>query len=182
MTDYLKPEEYDACYFDGASQRYKHNAGYSEYKRWCRHEGVNSSGEYWKDKAIELVEKFDLKGKKTLELGCAKGFLVHDMLELGVNAFGLDVSEYARNCAEDEKTKQRIFLGDAREMVKTFKDKEFDFVFSLKFLECIHEQSLELLNKQLTRISKEQYHEFAGNGNEYYTDENIIKKLFAHNH
>ncbi len=180
MTTSLLPEEYDASYFDGASQALRHNAGYSKYERWKRHDGESSSGEYWKDKAKDLVKEFNLKGKKTLELGCAKGFLVHDMLGMGVNAFGLDVSEYAAAQAETDKVKDRIFLGDARTDLSQFQDNEFDVVFSLRFLECIAEEDISVLVTQINRISKAQFHETDKEPNSlYYLKRNVDDLSFT---
>ena len=99
----LLPVEYDASYFDGVTQALAHNAGYSRYARWPSAdagrmtEGRASTGEYWRDKAVEMVHRFDLVGKSVLEIGCAKGFLVEDMVAEGVDAFGLDVSAWAIN-------------------------------------------------------------------------------------
>ena len=42
------------------------------------------------------------KGSRVLDVGCAKGFLVKDFLDLGIDAYGLDISEYAlKNCEEE---------------------------------------------------------------------------------
>ena len=171
----LKPEEYDASYFDGETQPTQHGAGYSNYERWKRHEGVNSLGEYWKDRARGLVDQLQLEGKKTLELGCAKGFLVKDMNEMGVNAFGLDVSAYAISNAEDEKTRLKLFQGDARTALAQFKDNEFDFLFSLRFLECIPETDLPSLMNEIKRISVQHHHVTSKDANQdFYLTKNLV--------
>jgi len=47
-------------------------------------------------------------GKSILDFGCAKGYLVHALNILGVNAYGYDVSEYAlKNCKEE--VRKRLF-------------------------------------------------------------------------
>ena len=98
----LSPEEYDQSYFDGSTARDKHNAGYDKYERWYRKNSETSLGEFWKDYAHALFKEHKLRGKKVLEIGCAKGFVVEDLRELGIDAYGLDVSEYAISQASEK--------------------------------------------------------------------------------
>ena len=68
-------------YFDG-----KRAYGYGGYKYDGR----------WKPVAKRIVKHFNLKrGSKVLDIGCGKGFLVKDLLDTGINAYGLDISTYA---------------------------------------------------------------------------------------
>ena len=80
----LSSAEYNASYFDGKDQVMAHNAGYSSYKRWKRTVGDNSLGEYWLDEAKRLLDGHNLTNLKVLEIGCAKGFMVQDLNDLGV--------------------------------------------------------------------------------------------------
>lgn len=88
----LQPEEYNVYYFDGSNQQYKHNGGYSDYTRerdWC----------YWV--ADKLVQRYpNLIGKKIVEIGCAYGYTVQRLRELGVLAFGRDISPFAISQAD----------------------------------------------------------------------------------
>ena len=152
----LTTAEYDDSYFDGKDATYQHNAGYSEYVRWKRKEGENSLGEYWLDYSSKLKEEFSLSGK-VLEIGCAKGFVVEDLRSMGVNAYGLDVSEYAISKAV-KKIKPYLYIGDARTYLVNFADEEFDVVFSLSTLECFTEAELPVLIAEMNRISKRQFH------------------------
>ena len=54
----------------------------------------------WKSVAKRIVKEYNLKkGSKVLDVGCGKGFLVKDLINLGIDAYGLDISEYAiKNC------------------------------------------------------------------------------------
>ena len=38
------------------------------------------------------------KKSNVLEFGCAHGFLIKCLIDYGVNAYGVDISEYAINC------------------------------------------------------------------------------------
>src|SRR6476660_6877599 len=75
--------EYGELYFDGPRE-----FGYGGY----RYDGR------WVPVARDIVQHFGLKpGDRILDIGCAKGFLVKDLITVcpGLEAFGLDVSEYA---------------------------------------------------------------------------------------
>lgn len=68
-------------YFDGPR-----DYGYGGY----RYDGR------WKPVAQDLIDHFGLsRGDRLLDVGCAKGFLVKELVELGIDAYGIDVSEYA---------------------------------------------------------------------------------------
>jgi 2-polyprenyl-3-methyl-5-hydroxy-6-metoxy-1,4-benzoquinol methylase len=153
----LQPSEYDISYFDGAKTKSPHGAGYSSYERWHRVRGVNSLGEYWKDLASQYKGKFNLAGKKVLEIGCAKGFVVEDLRGMGVDARGIDVSSYAISQASDA-VKPFLVVGDVRTALSQFGNKQFDVVFSLRVLECIPEADLPSLVSELNRVSKFQFH------------------------
>ncbi len=170
----LQPSEYDMAYFDGSLGPYRHNAGYSEYKRWYRNEGEGSTGEFWKDMAAGWINHLALSGKRVLEIGCAKGFLVKDLRDMGVDAYGLDVSQYAiENC--EPEVAQYLTVGDARTYLSNYARNEWDIVLSLRFLECIDEADLPALVSEINRISKKSVHvvdNFVGaksGAGQYYT-------------
>ena len=80
-------KQYGEMYFDGPR-----DYGYGGY----RYDGR------WLPVARDIVAHFGLKpGMRVLDVGCAKGFLVKDLMTAcpGLEAFGLDVSLYAlMNC------------------------------------------------------------------------------------
>ena len=50
----------------------------------------------WISVAKDIIKHFHLsKGQKVLDIGCAKGFLVKDLVDLGIDAVGIDISKYA---------------------------------------------------------------------------------------
>lgn len=170
----LQPNEYDASYFDGRTQTYMHNAGYSSYTRWYRTEGENSSGEFWKDYANRWVNHLALSGKKVLEVGCAKGFIVKDLRDAGVDAYGLDVSSYAISQCEPGMSTY-LTVGDARTALAGYARNEFDVLLTFRFLECISDADMPALVTQMNRISRKQVHvvdNFTGvkeGAGQYYT-------------
>ncbi len=105
---------YGEEYFDGARE-----FGYGGYKYDGR----------WVPVAADIVAHFDLKrGDRVLDVGCAKGFLVRDLLDLGVDAYGLDISKYALMNSEPA-TIGRLHLGTASDL--PFPDDSFQAVISI---------------------------------------------------
>jgi len=153
----LQPSEYDMSYFDGKLGSLQHNAGFSEYKRWYRYDGINSSGEFWTDKAAGWINHLALSGKKVLELGCAKGFIVEELRNAGVDAYGMDVSQYAISCASDV-IKPYLYLGDVRTDLTRFSDREFDILISFRLMECIDDSEVDNLITSMSRIARKQVH------------------------
>lgn len=116
-------------YFDG-----DRSSGYGGY----RYDGR------WIPIAQRFVEHWRLQpGDRVLDVGCAKGFLVKDLMAVcpGLEVFGIDVSQYALDHAESE-VKDRLFLGDARSI--PFPDGFFRGVISINAIhnleldDCLH--------------------------------------------
>jgi ubiquinone/menaquinone biosynthesis C-methylase UbiE len=152
----LKPEEYDTSYFDGDLVENPHPAGYSKYGRWFRYDGENSLGEYWKDYANKLLTSQAIQGKKVLELGCAYGFIVEDLRNMGVDAYGIDFSKYALGKASPE-VKPYLIEGDIRTILSGYKNKEFDLVFGITILQCLKDTEITPLMTEVKRIGKKAY-------------------------
>lgn len=120
--------EYGQMYFDGPREY-----GYGGY----RYDGR------WIPVARDIVKHFGLKpGDRVLDVGCAKGFLVKDLLQVcpGLEVFGLDISEYALKHCEPEVV-GRLHLGTGSRL--PFPDNSFQCVISLNTIhnfdraECI---------------------------------------------
>ncbi len=111
--------EYGQQYFDGARE-----VGYGGY----RYDGR------WIPIAEDIVRHFNLKaGDRILDVGCAKGFLVKDLMKVcpGLEAFGLDISEYALTHCEPEVV-GRLHRGSADRL--PFPDNSFSAVISINTL------------------------------------------------
>jgi ubiquinone/menaquinone biosynthesis C-methylase UbiE len=108
--------EYGEMYFDGPR-----DYGYGGY----RYDGR------WIPVAEDMVAHFALKpGDRVLDVGCAKGFLVKDLMKVcpGLEVFGLDISRYALLRCEPEVV-GRLHLGNALEL--PFPDRSFQAVIAL---------------------------------------------------
>jgi SAM-dependent methyltransferase len=72
-------------YEDGVKKKL---SGYTNY-RWMPTRSISE--------AVEIKKRFAFKN--CVDVGCAKGFLVHALRLLGCDAYGEDISEYAiKNC------------------------------------------------------------------------------------
>jgi ubiquinone/menaquinone biosynthesis C-methylase UbiE len=123
-------------YFDG-SREY----GYGGY----RYDGR------WRLVAQDIISHFGLgPGSRILDIGCAKGFLVKDLVDAcpGLQAYGIDVSRYAlMNCEPD--VVGRLHQGTADNL--PFPDGSFDAVVSINTL---HNLSRERCIKALSEIER----------------------------
>lgn len=105
----------------------------------------------WKSFAEKLIAHYGIKpGMRVLDIGCAKGFLLHEFKQLipGLEVAGLDISDYAiANGMESAKPFMRV--GNAMEL--PWPDKHFDLVLSINTL---HNLQLPGLCKALREIQR----------------------------
>jgi SAM-dependent methyltransferase len=126
-------------YFDG-ERKY----GYGGY----RYDGR------WLPVAEAMVQHYALKpDARILDIGCAKGFLVHDFMQVlpGGDVIGMDVSEYAIANAMPE-IKHRVSVGNAVSL--PYPDKAFDLVVSINALHNLRIYDLEKALKEIERVGK----------------------------
>ncbi len=132
-------KKYDFEYFDG-DRKY----GYGGYKYDGR----------WIPVAKDIIEHFGLKpGDRLLDIGCAKGFLIKDLLDSlpGLEVFGLDISDYAiKNCHKD--IIGRIHKGNAKDL--PFPSNSFDAVISLDTIHNLNRYDVIIALKEIQRIIK----------------------------
>lgn len=131
--------EYGEMYFDGPREY-----GYGGY----RYDGR------WIPIAEDMIAHFGLKpGMRVLDVGAAKGFLVKDFMIAcpGLEAFGVDVSEYALKHCEPEVV-GRLHLGNAVSL--PFPDHSFDAVISLNTLHNLKKPELIVALGEIMRVTK----------------------------
>lgn len=88
---------------------------------------------------------------KYLDIGCGEGWLVCELIELGLNAVGIDISEVALAEAS-KKLPGHFFHGDVTAL--PFADKSFDTVVSSDCLEHLTPGDVRLALKEIHRVTK----------------------------
>ncbi len=105
----------------------------------------------WKPVAKDIIDHFGLKpGDKVLDVGCAKGFLVKDLLAEGIDAYGVDISEYALQNCEPEVV-GRLHLGSADSL--PFPDNSFDCVLSLNTIHNLTRDKAIVAIQEVERLA-----------------------------
>lgn len=131
---------YNEDYFErGIEKKVSNYAGYS----WER------LGFYFRETAKHIVDKFN--PKTVLDAGCAKGYLVYALRQLGVDACGIDASEYAVSQALEE-VKDRIKQGLIQKL--PYKDNQFDVVICFDVMEHIPEDEVDKVLSEFVRVAK----------------------------
>jgi ubiquinone/menaquinone biosynthesis C-methylase UbiE len=137
-------KQYGEDYWDG-DRRY----GYG---------GYNYMPGRWRSVAKELIATYDLgPDSKILDIGCGKGFLLHEMLilEPKLKVKGLDISEYGINSATD-LVKTHLQIQQAQS-IYSFANYEFDLVISLGTLHNLRLFDLKVALNEIERVSKQSY-------------------------
>lgn len=132
--------QYGREYFDGSR-----DTGYGGY----RYDGR------WVAIAEDMVEHFGLEpGDRVLDIGCAKGFLVKDFMKAcpGLEAFGLDISEYAVMHCEPEVV-GRLHLGNCRKL--PFPDHSFDAVVAINTIHNLPRDEVIQSLREIMRVTRD---------------------------
>jgi cyclopropane fatty-acyl-phospholipid synthase-like methyltransferase len=130
--------EYGFDYFDGSR-----DYGYGGY----RYDGR------WLPVAEDIVRHFNLRsGQRLLDVGCAKGFLVKDLMTVcpGLEVFGLDISRYALMHCEPEVI-GRLHLGSADYL--PFPDNSFDAVLAINSIHNLERSDVKLALQEIQRLA-----------------------------
>tara|TARA_B100001248_G_scaffold260540_1_gene249064 strand:+ start:81172 stop:81837 length:666 start_codon:yes stop_codon:yes gene_type:complete len=115
--------------------------------------GMNYDGR-WKKVAQAMADHYQLKaGDKILDVGCGKGFLLHDfsLVVPGIEVYGLDISGYAIENAKEE-VRGNIQQGHAKQL--PFEDNSFDLVLSINTLHNLYCYELFDALQEIERVSK----------------------------
>lgn len=110
----------------------------------------------WKSVVARLQNYYGLgSDSSVLDIGCAKGFLIHDFMEdiPGIKVAGLDISDYAlRNATE--MARPFVHMGNAKEL--PFADNSFDLVISINSLHNILDvNEVKRALREIQRVSRQ---------------------------
>lgn len=112
----------------------------------------------WKPVAEALIRTYNLSpGSKILDVGCGKGFLLHEMLllEPELQVSGFDISAHGISGATD-LVRPHLLLHQAQ-LIYPFADQEFDLVISLGTLHNLRLFDLQAALNEIERVGKQAY-------------------------
>jgi len=136
----------------------KYGKNYWDGKRRFGYGGYRYIPGRWKNVAKKLIKTYKLKaGSKILDVGCGKGFLLHEMLKLEpkLQIHGFDISNYAiKNIIKNKNLK--IFKHRAEKKFP-YKSNSFDLVISLATLHNLKVFDLEKSICEIERVGKKKY-------------------------
>lgn len=116
--------------------------------------GFNYHSRFWQPVIPTFQQHFGLKTESSvLDVGCAKGFMLHDMSQLipGITVRGIDISSYAiENAIEDMKPQVRV--ADARAL--PFPDKSFDVVISINTIHNLERDDCAQALREIQRVQR----------------------------
>jgi ubiquinone/menaquinone biosynthesis C-methylase UbiE len=116
--------------------------------------GFNYHPRFWQPVVPTLREHFKLgAGSSLLDIGCGKGFMLHDLAELipGIVVKGIDISSYAIEHAIEDM-KPHVQVGDARKL--PFPDKSFDAVMSINTIHNLKRDDCGQALREIERVAR----------------------------
>jgi len=131
---------FDRAFFDGERRH-----GYG---------GFNYLPRFWQPVVPAFREHFHLQaGDALLDVGCAKGFMLHDLAGLipGLNVAGIDISAYAiENAIADMKPFVKV--ADAESL--PFPDQSFDVVISINTIHNLDRDACATALQEIERVGR----------------------------
>ena len=139
-SDRAVARKFDKEYFDG--ERLTGYGGYSYNPR------------FWSKTVEYIKDYYKLTNRsKILDIGCAKGFMMHDLSLLipGAEIKGIDISNYAKHNAI-ESMKSNITVGNANNL--PFEENSFDLVIAINTLHNLPLIDCKQAFKEINRVTK----------------------------
>jgi len=130
--------------------------------------------EKWFNDYVKFITENIPKESKGLELGCGMGLAVKLLSDIGYDMIGVDISKLflEQGGKEYNLPKEKLILADALHL--PFKDKSFDFVCCIDFIE--HVSDVKSCLKEIARVTKKYIVIFSPN---YYDIFTWIKNIFT---
>jgi ubiquinone/menaquinone biosynthesis C-methylase UbiE len=121
--------------------------------RKCGYGGYKYDGR-WKAVAARMRDYYELPDNAAiLDIGCGKGFMLHDFKDLmpECTVAGVDVSEYAiENAMESVKPFLRVVSAESL----PYPDKSFDLVISINSIHNLPIDRLKTALREVERVSR----------------------------
>ncbi len=131
--------QFERAYFDGTREE-----GYGGYHYDGR----------WVPIAQDIIAYYGLApGSRVLDIGCAKGFLVKDIMEVcpGLEAIGLDISNYATSNGHPDVA-GRMVRGDVQHL--PFENDAFDAVICINVVHNLQREACVAAIAEVARVAK----------------------------
>lgn len=132
--------QFGKAYYDG--ERLYGYGGYAYHPR------------FWQPTVKRFRDHYQLpEDGSLLDVGCAKGFMLHDFKELMPNLTiaGLDISEYAMEHAL-ETVKPFLRVGNAKQL--PYEDNAFDLVISINTIHNLPLSECKQALREIERVSR----------------------------
>lgn len=132
--------KFDVEYFDG--------------DRLTGYGGYNYSPRFWTDTVAHIKDFYHLDdNSKILDIGCAKGYMMHDLSLLipGAEIKGVDVSNYAKENSI-ESMQDNIVVANANNL--PFPDNYFDLVIAINTLHNLPLIDCKQAFREINRVTK----------------------------
>jgi SAM-dependent methyltransferase len=116
--------------------------------------GFTYQPRFWQPVIPTFVDHWGLKaGSSLLDVGCAKGFMLHDLKQLipGIKVRGVDISAYAIENAI-ESVMGDVQVADARSL--PFADRSFDVVVSINTIHNLDIDECRIALREIERVSR----------------------------
>lgn len=125
----------------------------------CEEKYFNGEGYYeYIDFSQHVIRARKLVGitraKSVLDVGCAYGYIVRHLLDMGIPAMGCDISKYCEKRAE-EIIPDAFCLCPAWDL--GFQDKSFDVIYCEGVLEHVPEDKVDKVFKEFARVADRFY-------------------------
>lgn len=129
----IEAEKYDESFYNGRVY-----PDYSKFKHIHK-------------KRAEYLVKLGVTGK-VLEIGCAYGYMVEELIKLGIDAKGIDVSEYAVS-----QSITNVSVKNVKDL--DFNKEDFDYIVSYNCLDnVISDKEASLIAEILNSSKAKQIH------------------------
>lgn len=116
--------------------------------------GFNYFPRFWQPVIPTFQEYWGLQeGSSVLDVGCGKGFMLHDLAELipGIVVKGIDISQYAiENAIDDMKPHVQV----ANALKLPFPDDSFDVVISINTVHNLERKECGQALQEIERVSR----------------------------
>ena len=133
----------------------KFDIEYYDGDRLTGYGGYGYSPKFWTDTVAHIVEVYNLSNNsKILDIGCAKGYMMHDLSLLipGAEIKGIDISQYAKNHAIDSM-QENIIVSNANNI--PFPDNYFDLVIAINTLHNLPLIDCKQAFREINRVTKD---------------------------